>query len=325
MLSYTGLRNLYTTVTENTTSGNLTNGDLYINQSIRTICNLRGGKLRFLEATKDMTTVADQEGYQIPNQFRKLIDLYIYSGSGASTDSIYSPEMVFDPVKWKRIKQFRYGTSDVPRFTYVENQKYYIQPIPATTGNKITLRGRKNVRDLSIADYTTGTITSIANGGTAVVGSGTTWTADMVGRYIRITETSAANGGDGFWYEIGSYTSATSIGLLKPYEGTTIAAGTAAYAIGQMSPIPEAYEMAIIYRSAAIYWAIKDPNRATQYWKLYDGGNEQGLINTYGGIIGQMLENEGETEEGSYIPPFASTSPLVFGSYYDPDQQATGF
>lgn len=301
--------------------------DTYLNDSIKTICNLQGGKLRFLEATKSMVTVASQEGYQIPNGFRKLIDMYIYSGSGSSTDTIYSPEMIFDPTKWKLIKQFRYGTSDVPYFTYVENQKFYIQPIPSTSGNLITLRGRLQTRDLSIADYTTGTITSIANGGTAVVGSGTTWTADMVGRYIQITETTAAGGGDGFWYEIGSYTSATSIGLLKPYEGTTIAAGTAAYTIGQCSVIPEAYDVGVVQRSSALYWDNQnDLVRGKTYWMKYDGGMEAGYSKDYGGLMLQMLSNEGETEEGSYVPPFGSQANMVSPApYYYPWQQASGF
>lgn len=326
MRTWTTFKSDYMKLTNNTQTDNETLGGTLINDSIRTICNLQGGKLRFLEATKNMTTVANQEGYQIPNGFRKLIDLYIYSGSGSSTDTIYSPEMVFDPVRWKRIKQYRLGTADTPYFTYVENQKYYIQPIPATTGNLITLRGRLQVRDLSIADYTTGTIVSIANGGTAVVGSGTTWTADMVGRFIRITETTAANGGDGYWYEIGSYTSATSIGLLKPYEGTSIAAGSAAYTIGQASVIPEAYDIAVVYRAVALYWEQNnDLERAKSYWLKYDGGNEAGYNSEYGGIISQMLANEGETEEGSYIPPFASSQNLPNAPYYFPYQDASGF
>lgn len=301
--------------------------DSNINDSIRTICNLQGGKLRFLEATKDMSTVASQESYQIPNGFRKLIDLQIYSESTASsTATIYTPEMVFDPTKWKLVQQYRYGSSDVPYFTYVENQKYYIQPIPSTTGNLIRLRGRLQTRDLSIADYTTGTIVSIANGGTAVVGSGTTWTEDMVGRYIKITETTPANGGDGFWYQIGSYTSATSIGLLKPYEGTSISAGSAAYTIGQTSVIPAAYDIGIVYRATALFWQnVPDLERAKTYWTQYDGGNEAGYTDSYGGIIGQMLANEGETEEGSYVPPFGSTSNLPNVPYYFPYQDASGF
>jgi len=328
MKTYTQLRNLtakYCHVnTADTTA--MDTIDSNVNDSIRTICNLQGGKLRFLEATKDMTTVADQESYQIPNGFRKLIDLMIYSGSGAASDTIYSPEMVFDPTKWKLIQQYRLGTSDVPYFTYVENTTYKIQPIPATTGNLIRLRGRLQTRDLSIADYTTGTIVSIANAGTAVVGSGTTWTADMVGRYIQITQTTAANGGDGFWYQIGSYTSATSIGLTKPYEGTSIAAGSAAYTIGQCSAIPEAYDVGIVYRATALYWDNQnDLTRGKTYWMKYDSGYEAGYTDKYGGLMGQMLANEGEQEEGSYLAPFGSNANLPNAPYYFPFQQASGF
>lgn len=326
MKTWTNLISEYKTLTNNTTTTNEENGAIYLNDSIRTICNLQGGKLRFLESTKDMVTVASQEGYQIPNGFRKLIDMQIYSGSGSSSDTIYAPEMVYDPTKWKLIQQYKLGTASTPYFVYVENQKFYIQPIPSTSGNLIRLRGRLQTRDLSIADYETGTITSIANAGTAVVGSGTTWTADMVGRYIRITETTAAGGGDGFWYQIGTYTSATSIGLLKPYEGTTIAAGTATYVLGQCSPIPEAYDTAILYRAVALYWTNqKDLDRAKTYWMKYDGGNEAGYVDVYGGIIGQMLATEGETEEGSYVPPFGTNSNLPQYPYYYPYDEATGF
>lgn len=296
----------------------------YINDSIRTICNLNGGKLRFLETTKDMVTVASQEGYEIPNKFRKIIDMYIYSGTGASTDSLYTPEMIFDPTKWKTVKQMKMGESNVPVFTYVENTKYYIQPIPSTSSNKITLRGRLRVRDLSIADYTTGTIVSIANEGTALVGDSTTWTADMVGRYVKIADTTAANGGDGFWYEIGAYVSATALTLVKPYEGTAIVAGSGAYTIGQVSPIPEAYQPAIAYRAIALYWQNQnDRARAKDYWMLYDGGNEAGLNTEYGGLISQMIVTEGETEEGAYIPP-SQVGGMGTNNYYYPDQNASG-
>lgn len=326
MKTYTKLLSEYQVSTANTSTTNQTNGITYINDSVKTICNLQGGKLRFLESTSNMTTVADQETYQIPNKYRKLIDMYIYSGSGSSGDTIYAPEMVFNPVRWKEILQYRLGTGEVPYFTYVENTSYKIQPIPSTTGNLIVLRGRLRVRDLTIADHTTGTVVSIANGGTAVVGSGTTWTADMVGRYIQITETTAANGGDGFWYEIGSYTSATSIGLVKPYEGTTIAAGSAAYTIGQVPIVPEAYQPAIGFRATALYWQMQgDLARAKTYWMMYDGGKEAGYSSEYGGLILEMLENEGETEEGSYIPPFGSTNPVMTAPYYYANQQASGF
>lgn len=326
MLTFTKLLSTYSTLTDDSVT-NQTVGAQFINESIRTICNLQGGKLRFLEATKDMETVADQEGYQTPNGFRKIIDMYITLDSEvADRPTIYMPEMVFDPTKWKLIKAYRLGTNDVPYFTYVENQKFYIQPIPATTGNTITIRGRLQTVDLTIADYTTGTIVSVANQGTAVVGSSTVWTADMIGRYIQIPQTTAANGGDGAWYQIGSWTDATHIGLLKPYEGTSIVAGSASYTIGQVPVVPMAYQIAVVYRSVALYWENKQaPDKAKNYWLKYDGGNEAGLNDTYAGLIGQMLSNEGETEEGAYVPPFGSSTNLPQAPYYYPYADATGF
>lgn len=325
MRTYTKYRNDYGSLTNNTEAANLTLGDVFVNDSIRTICNLNGGKLRFLEAVKNIATVADQEGYQVPNGFRKLMSVVVWSE--ATTAGIpYTPEMIFDPVIWNRIKQAKLGTGTLPYFTYVENQKVYINPTPSVTGNLIQLRGRLRTRDLTIADVTSITVTSIANGATTLTVSGS-MTADMVGRYIRITETTAANGGDGYWYEIGSYTSATVVELLKPYEGTSIVAGSAACVIGQVSPIPEAYDVAVVYRSAALYYQQqKDLTTAKTYWTMYDGGFEAGYTKEYGGIIGQMLENEGETEEGAYVPPAGSTDPTNVGTpYYFPMQDASGF
>lgn len=395
MLTWTQLQTTYANYTDDSAE-NVTIGQESLNDSIRTICNLQGGKLRFLEATKNMVTIANQESYQIPNGFRKLIDMYIYSGSGSSSDTIYAPEMVFDPTKWKLIKQYRLGTSDVPYFTYVENTSFKIQPIPSTDGNLITLRGRLKVRDLTIEDYTTGTITSVpytttftgvvaegatsatlsgawslptgeyqikfsndelraatftnlstsvtwdtettssatasitvngSGGGSIVTGSGATWTQDMVGRYIQITETTAANGGDEFWYQIGEYIDSTHLALLTPYEGTAISAGSATYVIGQVPVVPEAYQMAIVYRAVALYWENKEEvGKAKVYWLKYDGGNEAGYNQNYGGLIGQMIENEGETEEGAYIPPFGQfNSSIQYAPYYFPFQLASGF
>jgi hypothetical protein len=95
-----------------------------------------------------------------------------------------------------------------------------------------------------------------------------------------------------------------------------------------MSLIPEAYDTAPVYRASALYWeANGEVARAQQYWRLYDGGYEAGMTKVYGGLVGQMLENEGETVEGAYIPPFGSVSNVVnTGTWYSPWQSnASGF
>lgn len=396
MRSWTQLQSNYASLTD-TSSANRTLGGTFLNDSIRTICNLQGGKLRFLESTVNIKTIANKQNYPVPNKFRKVIDTYVTLGDvDSNTNTIYMPEMVFDPTKWKLILAYKFGTNDFPYFAYVQNQDIYFQPIPSSNGNTITIRGRLNTIDLSFEDYTTGTITAVpltgtltgalsvgatsatlnANwtlptdtyrmifssgeerqvtltngaaivtwtdgldsiattavtigteeGGSIITGSGTSWTTGMAGRYIRITDTSAANGGDGFWYEIDEILSTTVLSLKKQYTGSSISAGSATYTMGQMSIIPEAYDMAIVYGAAAVYWTNKSNDaKSREYWMLYDGGNEAGLSHEYGGIIGQMLANEGETEEGAYIPPFGSQNATIMQApYYFPYQQGSGF
>ncbi len=112
--------------------------------------------------------------------------------------------------------------------------------------------------------------------------------------------------------------------LVKPYEGTAISSGTATFTIGQTSVIPEAYDVGVVYRSTALYWANQqDMVRSASYWQLYDGGKERGLSQTLGGLMGEMVVNEGETEEGAYIPPMTNVDP--FNNYYQPRRNATGF
>jgi len=325
MRTWTKFKEDYLAITDDSTD-NETQGETYINDSIRTVCNLQGGKLRFLETVEEILTVEDQEAYEIPNNIRKVIDVWVQVGSG-TTATIYMPEMIFDPTRWKVILAYRLGTNDFPYFTYVENRKIKLQPIPSSNDNILTLRGRKQIKDLSIADYEDGTITTATLDGTTIVGSGTTWTSGMVGQYIKISDGNASNLGDNMWYEIASITDTTHLELVKPYQGTSIVAGSASYIIGQTSVIPEAYDTAVVYRSGALYWQDKgDTDKSKRYWMMYDGGKEAGYSNDYGGIILEMLENEGETEEGAYIPPAGRGGGMIMQApYYFPYQLATGF
>lgn len=144
------------------------------------------------------------------------------------------------------------------------------------TGNTITVNSKRNVKDLSIADYTTGTIVSVANGGTAVVGTGTSWTTKMAGRYIRITDSDVANAGDGYWYEIASVGSATTLTLSRAYGGATISAATVAYTIGQMPLLPENYEVLPVYEATSVYWGLNPDKNNRQ--KFYGDKFKEGLV-----------------------------------------------
>lgn len=293
------------------------------NDSRRTVAAINGGKWPWLEIEESVNTVPDQEYVEIPNHIRRIVSARQTNGS-VPNSTTYLPKLIFDPTKWDLIISSNLGTSDVPYFGYERNGRFYIQPIPSGA-NSIKLRGRLIIRDVNIDDYITGSIVSITNGATTVTGSGTTWTTSMAGRWIRITESDTANKGDGYWYEIASVTSTTVLELKKPYQGTSVSVGTAAYLLGQITYEPESYQMAPIYRAVAQYWDTKENMVLSErYWRLYDGGVEIGKSKEYGGIIGQMMQEAGESMEGPYISPddtrFNNAVP-----YWFPYDLASGF
>ena len=272
-----------------------------------------------------MGTVADQEQIQIPNKSEKVAGVTVIVG--ASNVVRYIPRMVFDTHVWERVLQANLGYSDIPFYVYQQAGKLKFSPIPATTGNTVEVWGRRKLRDLSIADYSTGGILTATNDGTTLVGTGTTWTTSMAGRWIRITESDTANKGDGYWYEIESVTNTTTLVLKKPYQGTAITAGNAAYLLGQVTYEPEIYHMAPIYRAVAQFWDLKENMvLSSRYWFAYDGGYEIGKSKEPGGLIAQMLEEQGETMEGPYVRPYSrENDDILAAPYYLPFQDATGF
>jgi hypothetical protein len=129
----------------------------------------------------------------------------------------------------------------------------------------VTLNYHKKVNNLVQDDYTTGTITTAS--GTGIVGSGTSWTSAMAGRSIKITEPT----GDGEWYKISSVTNATNLVLDKPYQGTSIVAGTVTYTIGDVSEFPEEFAMLPVYKALVLYFTgpHNDPGRMNSFLGLY--------------------------------------------------------
>lgn len=264
MKSYTTLRNLYSSLTNDSASTNLTLGDQLINDGYRTACGAKDWPFLY-KTDATMVTTASTQFKEMPNDVGRLFSVTVANGSNT-----INPKEAPNEDFWNNLNFSSY-TSDYPEYYFVKNGQLGLWPTPATTSNVITIYYKKLIRDLSIADYTTGTVVSVAAAGTAVVGSGTTWAVSMAGRFLRITESDTANKGDGFWYEIASSASTTTLTLLKPYQGTAISAGAAAYTIGQMPLLPEAYHDLPVLYAVAEYWDINnDLNRATQYRNKYE-------------------------------------------------------
>lgn len=220
----------------------------------------------FLEKQFSISTVASQQSYDLPGDYDKAISVTLTVGT-----TQYRPKEVTSQHDWEFVNSTTGITSDVPQFFYPLAGKIYFWPTPSsTTSNAITLTYKKQVRDLSVADYTTGSCVSITQGAKALVGTGTTWTPQMAGRFLRITYSDTANSGDGLWYEIAAAPTSTTITLSRPYIGTTIAAGTAAYAIAQVPPIPEKYQKTAVYYAAAQYWIKEGDPRGRAFMESFD-------------------------------------------------------
>lgn len=265
MLTFTGSRNLYGDLTSDGSSTNLTLGDTLMNQNAREIITMK--QWNFREATHTASTVASQQFYNLPARASRVYTPLVTIGT-----TQYTPDEIRTREEWDRLNQTTSVLSDTPEYFFIFGGQYGFYPTPSgATANAISLPYLQTHKDLTIADYTTGTITSIDNGATTVTGSSTVWTDKFATRYIRITDSDSENTGDGVWYEISSITSTTVLEIKAPYQGPTLSAATAAYTIGQVSIIPEDFQILPVYRACEHYFTSVQPDteRAAMYKTLY--------------------------------------------------------
>lgn len=262
MLTYTKQRTLFGNLTGDSSTTALSIADDLINDQRRTV--LTSKPWWFLDKDFTLTTVAATQSIILPGDIDRIL-----SDPTVTIGSIqYTPVEISSRNEWKRKNLYPYN-SDIPVYWYSYAGSLRFFPIPSAGGYSVNLNAKQKVRDLSIADYSVGTITTIATVGTTttITGSGVTWTSGMIGSWIRIDATNAAKGGDSLWYQIASVPSSTTLTLMNPYGGTAIATASATYVIGQCSILPEAYDSLPLWLALNIYFTSVDPNQeqATGY------------------------------------------------------------
>lgn len=235
-----------------------------------------------IEKTQTALTVASQQYYQMPS------DTLFIKSITVTIDSVSYPLMeIEDQEYWDRYNsQGSTVTSDIPTYYFVRSgfgvngTEIGIYPTPASANNTITVVYEAGDRDLSNNAYTTSTVT-VVNGSATVTGSGTTFTAAMVGRYFRVTV-------DGTWYRISGFTSTTVITLENVFEGIGVAG--AAYTISEAFALPEDMQILPCYYALAHYYDLKrDLNESIKYRALYDkelrAGKKRWGTKTRGAIV----------------------------------------
>ena len=297
---YTIYNTDFANLTDDTSAANKALGKTLINSTQQVV--LGYADWPFLEMTGTRDTEDGVNYYQVPARMRKITNVTVMVGT-----TVYRPRPVEDSHFWNYLQSMSSGESDAAQYWYREGNLIRLYPTPASDDNTVTMRGRKGWKDLSLDDYTTGTIVTATLDDETIVGGTTVWTGQKPcdNQWIRIAPTT----GDNQWYEIDSITDNTNLELVKPYEGVSIAAGTETYEIGEMSIIPGEYHDLLLWRSLAIAfsrYSMKkgdDATRANRFWRLYDGGYEAGLSTKIGGLMKIMLQDQLEKTEEVFLEP----------------------
>lgn len=194
---------------------------------------------------RTFNTVATQQYYQMPEDAIRIKSMTITVGS-----IVYPLEEVVDESNWQQLNM-RNTTSTVPEFYYVKgSDQFGIWPTPAASNSVGNLTFEQNMRDMTAADVTSPGTIGVTNNSAAVVGTGTTFTASMVGRTLFVDPVGGS--GDGSGYKIASFTDSTHVTLENYYSGLTSSGQT--YLIGQVPDIPDEFHEALVDYGAYRYY-----------------------------------------------------------------------
>lgn len=259
----------FTNFTNNTSTANATLGLKLVNDAMRYLV----GVFFFNEASYTVPggTVASQQGYTLPFNNKQVINTTVLIGSVLWQPTEVSTRRAFDALN---VIPF---VNDFPQYYYIYNNQLLLWPTPASNADPITINYKRRLRDLSVVNYTTGTVT-VTNASTAVVGGGTAWTTNMAGRWLNVPlTTSNATTGDDEWYQIASVTDATHLVLNNQYQGGTATSVASGYTIGEVSILPEDFQDLPLYRACYVYWTtINQNSEKSKYFKaLYDEGYQR--------------------------------------------------
>ena len=266
MIPWDDCQTVVKTMGSDSTSTSLTFFKLMMNVGYKQILADLGKPI--IEKTQTSTLVANQQNYQFPPDYLFLKSVTVTQSSIAYPIQEEESQEIWDLLNAKSTQ-----TAAVPELYFlrpsfgVSGGEILFSPTPSTA-NTYTIIYEATDKDLGTDKYTTGSI-AVTNGSATVTGTSTTFTAAMVGRYLKL------DSGDGLWYKVSSYTSATVITLENVYEGAT--ATGAAYQIAEIFSLPEEMQILPCYFSLWHYFAIKkDVTQETKYMALFTNGLEQG-------------------------------------------------
>lgn len=167
VFTFTGQQTLFTTLTNNTSTTNVTFANTFINQY--TLELVHKFPALFSEQTFFLQTYPNQQFYTLPLQLRKVNTVVINVGNAGSAVPTTVTGAGFNwPVKecptreyWNEINMTNNITSDIPLYYFVYNGQIGIYPKPAGGYNPITIQGQAEVTSITQADVVSTTIVAV--------------------------------------------------------------------------------------------------------------------------------------------------------------------
>ena len=277
--AYTELQN--TTTDSSTATLALFKG--WINDCIHKVLSL--SDWNFNKSYKDYTTSASQQAFEKPYNAAKIDGVRVYTGG-----VYYTPKEIKSDSLWRKIN-YVVTYSDVPSFWFVNNEtgKIEIYPTHSSASDTVRIYFTKRTRDLSVTDYTTGTVTTVVNDQTITGAGGATWVNKMAGRYIKITDTSNVIGD--MWFEIDSVVPATP--TLEIKENMPVASAGASYVIAEMIPFMDGFEdIALWFALDNFYQMREKPVLAREHERKWKEAIQEMMMRDQRSTEGVLVQEE---------------------------------
>lgn len=208
----------------------------------------------FNRKSKSANTVADQQYYQLPADAGKVLGMDFLE----TATRRHPLTQIVSEASWRLMNIDTTSAGVLTHWFQKGRDEVGVYPVPsaATTGGLIIYYEPKGYR-FSQDDYTTGTV-ALTEGSATVTGTGTAFTAGMVGREFTITD-----GSDGYEYRIASYTSTTVITLEEPFIGFSGSGKT--FTIGEAPLFPAEYHESLVDFALARFYQKNNNATRAQY------------------------------------------------------------
>lgn len=258
-----------------------------------------------------ITTATVSQYYPYPLGEVSIDGIFITIGSVN-----YPLQIINSTMNWNQLNAISIQASAIPQFYFPRRDDFGIWPTPQTAYAG-TIYYHYRDRGLTIADYITGTV-DLTYGSTKITGTGTTFTAAMVGRWFSVTSPTVS--GQGLWFRVTSYTSATVIDVSQAWANATTTGAT--YRIGQTPEVPEEGQEVLLAGIMADYYTYirKDTANSKFFSNLFYTGDpdnnsrEEGNTKISGGLIG-LINRYSDRDDTRIVKRKPRLNPLQYKAW----------